>query len=215
MLRSRKATCASRYSAAPPSSATAGTSFSGSSTCDDRALHPDRDQRDAGDHREVQVGVGVAGDLVALAPSARFRQAPRRDDRGDVEVDPPQRRRDHDPEQRRDDDAGVDRRLRADADRDDRLAQRDDHDRAVALGEVPGHELPAVGAEQERAARVEQQREAPQRRAARRPEVTAATNSRPAPIAVLTASPMTERRSASSSRLASMNSTMCATRTTA
>ncbi len=43
--------------------------------------------------------------------------------------------------------------------------------------------------------------------------MNAATNSSPTPIAVLTARPMTERRSSGSSRLASMNSTMCAVRT--
>ena len=52
--------------------------------------------------------------------------------------------------------------LRAYADRDDRLAERDDHDRAVALGEMTGDELPAVGPEEVRTARVEHQRETPQ-----------------------------------------------------
>ena len=42
-----------------------------------------------------------------------------------------------------------------------------------------------------------------------------APSSRPDPIAVLTASPRTELRSAGSSRLASKNSAMCAMRTTA
>ena len=36
----------------------------------------------------------------------------------------------------------------ADADRDDRLAEGDDDDQPVALGEVPGHEPPAVDAEE-------------------------------------------------------------------
>ena len=39
-------------------------------------------------------------------------------------------------EHRRDHHAGVDAHLGADADRDDRLAQRDEHDQPVALGEV-------------------------------------------------------------------------------
>ncbi len=51
----------------------------------------------------------------------------------------------------------------ADADRDDRLAERDDHDQAVALGEVRGDEFPALGAEEVGAAHVEQQRQRPER----------------------------------------------------
>ena len=50
----------------------------------------------------------------------------------------------------------------ADADRDDRLAERDDHDQPVALGEVAGHELPALGAEEVGPAHVEEQRERPE-----------------------------------------------------
>ena len=44
---------------------------------------------------------------------------------------------------------------RAGADRDDRLAERDQHDQAVALGEVAGDEPPALGVDEERAAHVE------------------------------------------------------------
>ncbi len=47
------------------------------------------------------------------------------------------------------------------------------------------------------------------------PLVAAATNSSPAPTAVLAARPSTDWRSARSSRLASMNRKMCAARTTA
>ena len=43
--------------------------------------------------------------------------------------------------------------------------------------------------------------------------VADAATSRPVPIAVLTASPITELRSAGSSRLAAMKSTICPTRT--
>ncbi len=95
-------------------------------------------------------------------PARRFGEPPAGDDRDDVEVHPPHRRGDDHAEHGDGYDAGVERDLGADADRDDRLAQRDDHDRAVALGEVAGHELPAVGAEQERPARVEHERETPQ-----------------------------------------------------
>ena len=102
----------------------------------------------------------------------------------------------------------------AGADRDDRLAERDDDDRAVALGEVAGNELPAVGAEQEGSADVEHHRDAPDAQP-RAPAANAAANSSPTPTAVLPASPTTERRSAASSRLASRNSAMCAPRTAA
>ena len=56
---------------------------------------------------------------------------------------------------------------------------------------------------------------APTVAAAVRRAVNAAANSRPAPTAVLAASPSTEWRSAGSSWLASRNSTMCAPRTAA
>src|SRR4051812_47166332 len=46
-------------------------------------------------------------------------------------------------------------------DRDDRLAQGDDHDQPVALGEVAGHELPALRAEQVRPDHVQAERDRP------------------------------------------------------
>jgi len=49
----------------------------------------------------------------------------------------------------------------ADADRDDGLAEGDDDDQPVALGVVARHEFPALGAEEERPAHVECQREDP------------------------------------------------------
>ena len=51
----------------------------------------------------------------------------------------------------------------ANADGDDRLAEGDDDDQAMPLGEVAGDELPALGAEEVRPTHVEQQREGPQR----------------------------------------------------
>ena len=92
----------------------------------------------------------------------RPRQAPGGHDRGDVEVDPPQGRGHDYAEHRSAHHARADRDAAADADRDDRLPQRDDHDQPVALGEVGRHELPALGAEQVRTAHVQQQSDAPQ-----------------------------------------------------
>ena len=45
--------------------------------------------------------------------------------------------------------------LGADPDRDDRLAEGDDDDQPVTLGEVAGNELPALGAEEVGPAHVE------------------------------------------------------------
>jgi hypothetical protein len=90
-------------------------------------------------------------------------QAADGDEGDDVDVQPPQRRDHRRPDHRRGHDAGVHVELRAGADGHDRLAQRDDHDQPVALGEVARHELPSLGAEEEGAAGVEQQREPPER----------------------------------------------------
>jgi hypothetical protein len=84
----------------------------------------------------------------------------------------------------------------------------------VALGKVVRHELPPLGAEEERPARVEQQRDRPQP-ALQLTVGERRTISKPDPIAVLIARPITDERRFGSSRLASMNSAMCASRTTA
>ena len=60
----------------------------------ERLLEAERQQHDAGDHRQVQEGEGVPRDLVALAAGRGVLQPPRSDERDDVEVQPPQRRRD-------------------------------------------------------------------------------------------------------------------------
>ena len=51
----------------------------------------------------------------------------------------------------------------ADPDRDDRLPEGDDHDQAVTLGEVPGHQAPALAAEEVGAGHVEEEGERPER----------------------------------------------------
>jgi hypothetical protein len=60
------------------------------------------------------------------------------------------------------DDAGVDAGPGAHADGHDRLAQGDQHDQAMALGEVARNQLPALGAEQIRPAHVQRQSQHPQ-----------------------------------------------------
>ena len=110
----------------------------------------------------MQVGVGIARDLVALAPRGGVQKAPLRNEGDHVEVEPPDRARHRDAQDCRDDHPRVHPELRAGADRHDRLAQGDDHDQPVALGEMARGQLPALRAAQVGAAHVEQQRERPQ-----------------------------------------------------
>ncbi len=51
----------------------------------------------------------------------------------------------------------------ADADRDDRLAEGDDHDQPVALGEMARDQFPAFGAEEVGPGHVEEEGERPER----------------------------------------------------
>ena len=67
----------------------------------ERLLHAERDEHDPRDHREVQVGVGVARHLVLLAPDRRLGEPARGDEEDDVEVQPPLRGRDRHPERPR------------------------------------------------------------------------------------------------------------------
>ena len=67
-----------------------------------------------------------------------------RDQRDDVEVDPPERRAERHAHGSGGTLPDAEPGLGADADRDDRLAEGDDDDQAVALGEVAGVQLPAL-----------------------------------------------------------------------
>ena len=100
------------------------------------------------------------------------------------------------------------RRLGADADGDDRLAEGDDHDQAVALGEVvrarASSPRPRTGTGRACRARARRIHSAP----CATPSSSEAATSRPMPIAVLITRPTTEWRSAGSSRLAIRNSTI-------
>ena len=104
-------------------------------------LEPECEEHDASDHREVEIAVRVQGEPVQLN-AARLPEPRPREDRGDIEVEPPERRHDDDSEHRRGDYPRVQLEAGADADRDDRLAERDQDDQPVSLGEVLGRDLP-------------------------------------------------------------------------
>ena len=62
-----------------------------------RGLESESGEHDPGDHREVQIGIGVAGERVALVTLRRKREAPCGHERDDVEVGPPQRSGEREP----------------------------------------------------------------------------------------------------------------------
>ena len=123
-------------------------------------LDPERQQDDPAHHRQVQHAVGIARHLHARE-TLGLAELSLRDERDDVEVGPPQRGGDHNPEQRLDDDLGVELR-RADADRHDRLPQSDDDEEPVPLGEVAGGDPPAAHVGEHYASDVDRDRHAPQ-----------------------------------------------------
>ena len=161
------------------------TVSSGSPTWAERLLDPDGEEDDARDHRQVEVAVRVAGHRELRVPG-RLAQPALGDERDDVEVRPPQRRRDGEAEQRGRDDTGVEHG-RADADRHDRLAQGDDHDQAVTLGEVTGGEPPTLATPNVGTEQVQRERERPDGDL-RPPSRPAATKRSPMPSADPTAS---------------------------
>ena len=102
---------------------------------DDR-LHRERKENDADDHREMPVRVQVAGERHAVR-ALEVVEHPLHADREEVEVGEPERSGDENPEDRGHDLARPDADpCRTDPDRDERLAERDDHHEAVALREV-------------------------------------------------------------------------------
>ena len=163
-IRSRKATCASKYSATPPHRPRAGTVASESATCGERRLQPEGEQDDA---RPPSAGAGRS--TTSLARAAR--SAPGRlGQPGLRDVDRPSRSttttgmRDRDPEEGGRDHARVERKSRrADPDRHDRLAERDDDDQPEALDEVLRRDAPAAHVAHEGTEVVDRQRGAPER----------------------------------------------------
>ena len=127
----------------------------------DSRLEPESEEHDAGDHRQVEVAVGIQREPVQL--EARCPHEPRPlQDRGHVEVEPPERRDDDDPERRRHDHSGVELEPRAEADGDEGLPERDQDDQPVPLGEVLGCDSPALsGADHDRAQVVDGKRDDP------------------------------------------------------
>jgi len=126
-------------------------------------LQPEGDEDDPGDHREVQIRVGVPGQRVALPAFGRLGQPTLGHQRDDVEVGPPEGGGQPDPEHRGDDDAGGEVGLRGDAERDDGLAEGEDDHQVVALGEVGRDQGPPVHAHHGRLTEVEHDRQHPDR----------------------------------------------------
>ena len=91
----------------------------------------------------MEVAVGVQREPVQLQ-ACRLHEPSPRDDRSHVEVEPPERGDDDDPEGRRHDYSRIQLEAGPDADGDDRLAERDQDDQPVPLGEVLGRDSPAA-----------------------------------------------------------------------
>src|SRR6266511_3518619 len=99
-----------------------------------------------------------------LLDTGRLPEPRPREDRGHVEVEPPEGRDDDDRECRGDDDARRQLEAGTDADRNDRLAERDQDDKTVPLREVLGRNPPAApGAENNGADIVDRKRNHPDR----------------------------------------------------
>ena len=159
-----------------------------------RLLQPEREQDDAGDHREVQVGVGVAGHVVLIAAGLGCAEPPLGDYRDDVEVDPPQRRERGDAERG----GGDDAERRALSSAATPIATIDSPRATIRIRPWRSAKCAAPVSTRRAdhevgAGDVERQRQRPDpslQRARRRSEATAI---RPTPIAVLIARPLTER----------------------
>ena len=129
----------------------------------DRRLQAECEEDDPGDHRQVEVAVGVQRKPVQLQ-APRLHEPPPHEDRGDVEVEPPERRNNDDSKHRRRDHARTELEPGAEPDGDDRLAERDDDNQPVPLGEVLRRDPPAAaGADHDRAEVVDGKRDEPDR----------------------------------------------------
>ena len=109
----------------------------------ERRLEAEGEEDDAGNHRQVEVAVGVQREPVQLQ-ALRLHQPPPCEDRGHVEVEPPERRDHNDSERRRHDHSRIQLEAGAEADGDYRLAERDQNDQRVPFGEVLGRDPPAA-----------------------------------------------------------------------
>ena len=109
----------------------------------DRRLEAEGEEDDAGDHQQVEVAVGVQGEPVQL-DALRLHEPPPREDRGYVEVEPPERRDDDDCERGGQQHSRIQLEAGAEADGDNRLAEGDQDDEPVPLGEVLRRNPPAA-----------------------------------------------------------------------
>ena len=100
------------------------------------ALTAEREEHDAGHHRQMQVGVDIPRESGALG-AASLGEHPLTADREEVEVGQPKRRRDHEPEHGRDDHAGAEPAASLpETDGDQGLADRDDHTLGFAVASI-------------------------------------------------------------------------------
>ena len=90
----------------------------------------------------MQVAVGVAGESRTLHSTCLSKTSPR-EDRGHIEVEPPQRGDNDDSKRSSNDHAGHELQAGTDADGDDGLAERDQDDQAVTLGEMLRRDSPS------------------------------------------------------------------------
>ena len=120
-----------------------------------------RDQDDRGDERQVAVGQHEPGDVELHL--RRRQRVPHRVG-GEVEVDPPQPAAEHERRGDREPCATVrSPDVGGRADGDDRLPQRDQHEQAEALGQVPGVVAACTRSRRRRMRRRRRGRPAPRR----------------------------------------------------
>jgi hypothetical protein len=122
-----------------------------------RRLHREREEDDANHHRQMQVGVDIARKSGAVGEQLLC------PDREEVEVGQPERGRHHEPEDRGDDHTGAESsRPGPEADGDQGLADRNDHDQPVALDEVRRLHAPTAHATEERPEEADHDRDQPE-----------------------------------------------------
>ena len=116
----------------------------------ERRSHPERKEHDPGDHREMQIRVCVSRQGDALLASV-VHQQPLHPDREEIEIRQPERCRDQNSKHRRNDHlTSKPSAPGAQPDRNERLAEHDDHNQAVPLGEMREVDPPAAHANQDR-----------------------------------------------------------------
>ena len=128
-------------------------------------VRPYREEHDAGDQRQVQIAVGIAGKPGPLVTGGL--PHPPLGTRRQTEIGPPQRCRDQHAEHERGDNTRTVQVPATRTEFHDRLAQRNDDDRAVTLDEIGRCDPKAAHPDGERGAVVEHGGEDPHRLAVR------------------------------------------------